>query len=66
MIPWMVEATAWALNRYEVGKDGKTTYESIKKKAFVPPVAEFAEKVRYLRQKKKSEKRSKIEARTRK
>ena len=64
IIPWLVEAAAWTLNRFEIGKDGKTSYQRLKGKPFETPVAEFEEKVTYLKQKKKSEKRSKIEART--
>ena len=64
IIPWLVEAAAWTLNRFEIGKDGKTSYQRLKGKPFDTPVAEFAERVTYLKQKKKSERRSKIEART--
>ena len=63
-MPWLVEAAAWTLNRYLVGKDGKTSYERVKGKSFELPVVEFAEKVTYLKQKKKSERRSKLGART--
>ena len=64
IIPWLVESAAWTLNRYEVGKDGKTAYERAKGKPFELPVAEFAEKVTYLKQKKKSGRKSKLGART--
>ena len=52
VLSWLTEYAAAVLRRAKVGPDGKTAYERSKSKAFELPVAEFAEKVTYLKQKK--------------
>ena len=46
-LPWLVEHSAQCLNRYMVGRDGKTAYERAKGRPFRVPAAEFAECVWY-------------------
>ena len=49
VIPWMVMHAARCINRYRVGKDGRTAYRRVKGKEFRKPIAEFGESVMYLK-----------------
>ena len=48
-IPWLIMHAARTINRYRVGKDGRTAYRRIKGKEFRRPIAEFGETVLYLK-----------------
>ena len=48
-IPWLIMHAARCINRYRVGKDGKTAYRRVKGKEFRRPIAEFGETVLYLK-----------------
>ena len=43
VFPWMLEYAAHLLNRYEVGRDGRTAYERLKAKKTKPLGMEFGE-----------------------
>jgi len=45
LIPWLVEYAAVLLNRGQVGKDGKTSYERLKGKPANLPGMQFGEKM---------------------
>ena len=45
ILAWAVEYASFLLNRYEVGHDGKTAYERLKRKRAVTMGYEFGEKV---------------------
>ena len=53
LVPWMVIHSAEMINRFQVGRDGKTPYERWKCKRFKTPMAEFGERVLYLKPKSK-------------
>ena len=40
-LPWLVEHAVQCINRYHVGKDGKTSYQRRKGREFNTKVAEF-------------------------
>ena len=45
MVPWLVEYSAFLLNRFEVGRDGKTAYERCKGKQAKSAGLEFGEAI---------------------
>ena len=47
VFPWMLEYAAHLLNRYEVGRDGRTAYERLKAKKAKPLGMEFGELVQW-------------------
>jgi hypothetical protein len=47
IMPWMVEYAAFLLNRFEVGHDGKTSYERLKGKTAKNVGVEFGEAVHW-------------------
>ena len=49
LIPWLVLHACRTINRYHVGQDGLTAYQRWKGKPFKRDVAEFAERVMYLK-----------------
>ena len=61
VVAFMPEYAAYLLNRMEVGKDGKTSYERCKGKAATVIGLEFGEKV--LWRKKKADKMAKLRSR---
>ena len=54
VIPWMVDHSAATIDRFQVGGDGKTSYERRRGKTFQKELAEFSECVWYLKAKSKS------------
>ena len=42
-IPWLVRHPAQTINRYPVGKDGKTAWRRLRGKNYMAPTAEFGE-----------------------
>ena len=51
IIPWMVRHAAASINRYQIGKDGKTAHRRLRGKEFNRMIAEFGECVWYLKAK---------------
>ena len=49
MLPWMIEYASVLINRYLVGKDGKTAYERLRVKKSKMLVFEFGESVHFRR-----------------
>ena len=49
LLAWLVQHASWCLNRFKVGSDGKTAFERLKGKKFGGKVAEFGERVMYLK-----------------
>ena len=49
IIPWLVAHAADTINRYHVGKDGKTAYEKWKGKEFKRTSPEAGERIHFLR-----------------
>jgi hypothetical protein len=49
IITWLAEYAAWLLNRFEVGRDGKTAYERMKGKSAKVQGTEFGEKLLWKR-----------------
>ena len=49
IVPWIVTHSARTINRYQMGKDGKTAYRRWKGKEFKREVAEIGETVLYLK-----------------
>ena len=47
VVTWLVEYSAVLLNRREISKDGKTSYERLKGKRGYIPGVEFGEKMLY-------------------
>ena len=47
VFPWMLEYAAHLLNRYEVGRDGRTAFERLKAKKAKPLGMEFGELVQW-------------------
>ena len=50
-VPWMVQHAAGILNRYRVGRDGRTAYQRVKGRRFQKDTVEFGECVWYLKPK---------------
>ena len=48
-VPWLIRHASQTLNRFHIGKDGKTAYERMKGKQFKREVAEFGECVWYFK-----------------
>eukprot|EP00974_Lingulodinium_polyedra_P088317 8562742-Lingulodinium_polyedra.AAC.1 len=49
VLPWLIEYAAFLINRFEVGKDGKTSYERCKGKRAKTLGIEFGEAVLWRR-----------------
>ena len=49
IIPWIVRHAGGVLNRYQMGKDGRTPYRRMKGRGFKREVVEFGEYVMYMR-----------------
>ena len=49
LVPWAVRHGAWLYSHFTVGPDGKTPHERLTGKPYRLPVAQFGEKVLYLR-----------------
>ena len=49
IIPWMIRNGAAVVNRYQVGDDGRTPYRRLRGRDFNKEVAEFGEKIMYLK-----------------
>ena len=47
VVPWTLEYATYWLNRYEVGRDGRTAYERLKAKKAEPLGMEFGEFVQW-------------------
>ena len=49
IMPWIIEYAAFLINRFEVGRDGKTAYERCKRKTAKTLGIEFGEAVLWRR-----------------
>ena len=47
VLTWLVPHAAETLTKYEIGKDGKTSFERLRGKKFRQQVTEFGEKIWY-------------------
>ena len=49
ILPWLISHTVANINRFQVGTDGKTAHERLRGRKFRRYIAEFSEKVLYLK-----------------
>ena len=49
ILPWLISHTVENINRFQVGSDGKTAHERMRGRTFRRDIAEFGERVFYIR-----------------
>ncbi len=61
LLHWVLQWAVTTINRYRVGKDGRTAYERIRGKRNTQAIAEFGEQIHYRRRAPEGERRNKGE-----
>jgi hypothetical protein len=49
ILPWLISNTVENINRFQVGLDGKTAHERMRGRKFRRDIAEFGERVLYIK-----------------
>ena len=61
IMAWIVQWAAFTHNKCQVGRDGATPYERLKKKKFTRPIVQFGEKVLYKEIRESANKKEKLD-----